>query len=92
MFAKRRRDERTMQKVVIHNYDSSVRMGNGHLLRQSDTGTSTTTWKDLREEKERGTANQAVPQTFKYLYSEEDWVCRFQKKKKILSADEAVGR
>jgi hypothetical protein len=62
-----------------------------HLLRQNDTGTSTMTWKDLREEKERDTANQAVPQTFKYLYSEEYWICRFQKKK-IVRPDEAVGR
>jgi hypothetical protein len=69
--AERRRDERKMQKVVIHNLDSSVRMVIVLLLRQSDTGTSAMTWKDLREEKERDTANQAVPQIFKYLYSEE---------------------
>jgi hypothetical protein len=69
--AERRRDERKMQKVVIQNHDSSVRMVIVLLLRQSDTGTSAMTWKDLREEKERDTANQAVPQIFKYLYSEE---------------------
>ena len=72
-----------MQRVVIHNYDSSVRMVNGHLLRQSDTGSSTTTRKDLREErKERDTANQAVPQTLKYLYSEEDLDLQVPKEKK----------
>lgn len=70
-----------MQRLVIHNYDSSVRMVNGHLLRQSDTGSSTTTRKDLREEKERDTANQAVPQTFKYLYSEEDLDLQVPKEK-----------
>lgn len=77
VFAERRRDDRTEQRVVIHNNDSSVRIVNAHLLRQSDTGT----WKDLREAKARNTANQAVSQTFKYLYSEKDWVCRVQKKK-----------